>query len=249
MPLHVCGQITAGRWRFDFPDGRKQIVRAGEAYFIPAGCLHRSLRFSSKVTVSRWAHLAVSEGVKGDPLLRLQIPPRIRGAAGRRIGEVCEALSKFGPGDLELTAAAMKMSLLFQLVSVLGECGPPRPRERGMPLGDETDPDLTRLGAALDAMRQYHFEPLNIADLAAKAHLSVSRFRAVFRRVMGMPPHRYIQSLRFELAKGLLERGDEPVKVIAERVGYDNAYLFSRLFKRDVGTSPTEYRQLHRHHE
>jgi AraC-like DNA-binding protein len=138
------------------------------------------------------------------------------------------------------------MSLLYQLVSVLGECGQSKPRDRSLPLGDEADPDMTRLGAALDAMRQYHFEPLDIADLAAKAHLSVSRFRAVFRRVMGVAPHRYIQSLRFDLAKGLLERGDDPIKVVAERVGYSNPYLFSRLFKRDVGTSPSEYRQLHR---
>lgn len=249
MPLHAVGQVTAGKARIEFDGGQSVSIRPGDVFFLRAGSHHKWDKIGNEFLVSRWAHIAVSEGGRGDPLVRLDIPARISGPDAEQIGILCEKLATFGPGELRIAATAEKMSLLFDLVKVLatiGEAKDEKKRRADKVAAVEVDPDLTRLGPALDVMRQFHFQQLEIEELAEMAHLSVPRFRAVFRRVTGLPPHQYIQRLRFELAKGLLERGDEPVKVIAERVGYEDPYLFSRLFTRHVGITPTAYRHKSR---
>lgn len=249
MPLHVVGQVVKGRARLDFDDGRHFVIHPGEAFFLRAGSHHKWDKMGNEFLVSRWAHIAVSQGGRGDPLVRLEIPTRIVSKDAETIGILCEELAKFGPGELRIAAAAKKMAMLYELVAVFAAIGEANDDKKGTverPTPTEVDPDLTRLGPALDVMRQFHFQQLDIADLAEMTHLSVTRFRHVFKRVTGLAPHEYIQRLRFELAKGLLERGDEPVKVIAERVGYEDPYLFSRLFRRHVGITPTAHRHQSR---
>ncbi|MNG37514.1 Arabinose operon regulatory protein [compost metagenome] len=58
-----------------------------------------------------------------------------------------------------------------------------------------------------------------------------------------MTPMEYIQTLRVEEAKHLLETTASPIEVVAEEVGYDDAAFFSRLFKRSVNLSPAQYRR------
>jgi len=47
------------------------------------------------------------------------------------------------------------------------------------------------------------------------------------------------------LACRLLDRGDAEVRQVAEQLGYDDPYYFSRLFRKVVGMAPSHYRALH----
>ena len=58
-----------------------------------------------------------------------------------------------------------------------------------------------------------------------------------------MPPMQYILSIRIANAQNLLETTAYTVSEIAAIVGYDNPLYFSRLFKKQLGMSPTEYRK------
>ena len=60
---------------------------------------------------------------------------------------------------------------------------------------------------------------------------------------MGISPAQYILSLRIMNAQNLLERGVYNIREVAEVVGYENPLYFSRVFKKEVGMSPTEYRK------
>lgn len=68
-------------------------------------------------------------------------------------------------------------------------------------------------------------------------------FKRRFKSATGMTVIDYVQRLRVEQAKGLLEGGDATVDDIGWRVGYEDVAFFRRLFKRVTGLTPREYRK------
>lgn len=68
-------------------------------------------------------------------------------------------------------------------------------------------------------------------------------FKRRFKAATGYTPVEYVQALRIEEAKQLLETTSESSDNIATRVGYEDPSFFRRLFKRRVGTTPARYRQ------
>ncbi len=65
-----------------------------------------------------------------------------------------------------------------------------------------------------------------------------------FRAATGSSLIEYLQNLRIEEAKRLLESGSLPVDEISAEVGYEDASFFRRLFKRLTGLSPSQYRRM-----
>ena len=74
--------------------------------------------------------------------------------------------------------------------------------------------------------------------------MSVSWFLRNFKQVTGMSPMHYILMNRINNATSLLETTDYNIAEISAIVGYENPMYFSRLFKKQKGVSPTDYRKL-----
>ena len=54
----------------------------------------------------------------------------------------------------------------------------------------------------------------------------------------------YVDLLRLEKAKELLEGSEMKIENVAEKVGYNSSYSFARFFKKHMGVSPKEYRDI-----
>src|SRR5688500_10806065 len=78
---------------------------------------------------------------------------------------------------------------------------------------------------------------------AAPSALAAASSKRRFQAATGMPPLEYVHILRIEEAKQMLEAEAAPVEAVANDVGYEDAGFFSRLFRRNVGLSPNEYRK------
>ena len=78
--------------------------------------------------------------------------------------------------------------------------------------------------------------------------MSVSWFMRNFKQVTNQSPMQYILSIRIANAVSLLETTDYNVTEISTIVGYDNPLYFSRIFRKQKGISPTEYRKLRFRH-
>lgn len=87
----------------------------------------------------------------------------------------------------------------------------------------------------------YNLE-INIEEYAASKGMSVSWFIRNFKKYTGKPPAQYICSLRMTNAQALLETTTYSVNEISRIVGYNNPLYFSRLFHKQKGCSPSEYR-------
>ena len=107
------------------------------------------------------------------------------------------------------------------------------PRERGLlePVMDYLQANLTN-------------PDLNVEELAQRADVSDSYLRRVFRKQYGAAPGAYVIRERIRLAKQYLASG-LPVAAVAAKVGYRDPLYFSRLFKKQTGLSPSEYRKQH----
>jgi AraC family transcriptional regulator len=99
-----------------------------------------------------------------------------------------------------------------------------------------------RLSVATDYMHSAGYQNIQLDQLAGAACLSKYHFLRLFRQVMGVSPHQYIQQLRLEKAKQLLQHTALPVQDMAELLGFENSQSFSRLFRQRTGLYPTQYR-------
>lgn len=70
-----------------------------------------------------------------------------------------------------------------------------------------------------------------------------SHFCLAFRASTGLPPHRFQIVKRIERARDLLLDPNLSVAGIAQAVGYDDSAYFSRLFSRETGVTPRQWRQ------
>ena len=95
---------------------------------------------------------------------------------------------------------------------------------------------------------EHYNENINIEEFAASRSMSVSWFLRNFKQVVGMSPMHYILTNRINNAVSLLETTDYNVTEISTIVGYENPMYFSRLFKKQKGVSPTDYRKLLQDH-
>ncbi|MEM7524660.1 MAG: helix-turn-helix domain-containing protein [Pseudomonadota bacterium] len=83
---------------------------------------------------------------------------------------------------------------------------------------------------------------LTVTALADRAGLAERTFLRRFRAATGLTPNVYVQTLRVEKARGLLERTRLSVSEICWRVGYRDLSAFGRVFRTVTGITPGEYR-------
>jgi AraC-like DNA-binding protein len=105
------------------------------------------------------------------------------------------------------------------------------------------NPELGRhLLRARDLATSRYAEPLDVAALAAQAHVSPSHFARSFREAYGETPHQFLLAKRIERAAFLLRETDRPVTEISLDVGWRSLGTFSSTFKRLLGVTPSAYR-------
>lgn len=97
-------------------------------------------------------------------------------------------------------------------------------------------PALVRIDSALG-------EALELDELAALCHLSVSQFNRRFREATGQAPARYIRERRVAVAADRLVRTDWTIEAIAQELGFVDRFHFSRVFKAVWGLPPAAYRK------
>jgi AraC-like DNA-binding protein len=210
-------EVTQGRRRF--------VVEKGEIYLIqidastqwktgPAGFAHK--RF---VTIDG----ALLEGMlrTTNLLYHSHIKPDSPAALCGLMKQSNQALHE---GNLE-----KNMQLAFEILMLLGKY-----------VRSADEHQSVRL--AIDFMNAHLHDTFYNEELARAANVSVSHLNLLFRRHFGIPPLRYFIGLKTEQAKLLLANRNNTLKQIAEQLGYENAYFFSRQFKRFAGISPRAYR-------
>lgn len=92
-------------------------------------------------------------------------------------------------------------------------------------------------------LREQLQDTQTLKSVAEELHVSPRTLIRRFKRATGQTPSNYVQDLRLETAKRLLETTSNSVDEIVYQVGYQDESSFRRLFKRRIQMSPREYRR------
>lgn len=107
---------------------------------------------------------------------------------------------------------------------------------------DATASKLQTVAQVKAYIRDHLSEKLTLADVAAVFNFSPGYLSQLFGRYGGGFVE-YITEVRVAAAKEMLEKGDKKIYEIAEELGFESSFYFSKVFKKSTGLSPREYQQ------
>lgn len=93
-------------------------------------------------------------------------------------------------------------------------------------------------------LERHYDQKLAVPDLCSFFHISNRQLNRIFKQETGLTVTERIHQIRIERAKQYLLDGNDKVIEVAHRVGYEDPSFFTQLFRRKVGCSPGEYRDL-----
>ena len=148
---------------------------------------------------------------------------------------VMEQISRICRVDKESYGMTMLDLSVLQLVVALGYHGKKtHTTEAG--IRNEKIRDI------LKYIQEHYQESLQIEELAASRGISSRFLRRYFTQEIGMSCLDYIQALRLNKAKELLWETSKSITEIALETGYGTPQYFSRIFRQEIGMTPSEYR-------
>jgi transcriptional regulator GlxA family with amidase domain len=102
--------------------------------------------------------------------------------------------------------------------------------------------DDARIREIEDHIAAHYAENLTIEQLARQARMSPRTFQRRFKASTGRLPGAYLQAQRITIARAMLEQGHHSVQQIGHAVGYEDLAFFRKVFRRETGMTPGEYR-------
>jgi AraC-like DNA-binding protein len=206
-------------------------MRPGQLYFIPGGRA-QAWRCERGLEVY-WFHARPESLALDHRLSRAPIRawPRRRWQHWKPVWEGLPEFFRTRDEAFALRIQAMAAEIVAEVLADLPPESRQRPRDR-----------IERFAPALALIDEGFVNGLPIATLAGATRMSVVHFHREFTRLFHATPHAYMQRRRIELAQQLLRASDEPIAAIAARCGYDDAFYFARVFRREVGRSPSAFR-------
>lgn len=103
--------------------------------------------------------------------------------------------------------------------------------------------ELAPIRAACDLIHRRPDRDLSVDALAAHVGLSARHITRLFRAELGESPGRYVERVRVEAARTILERESVGLDQVAQRCGFGTAETLRRAFHRRLGLSPASYRR------
>jgi len=228
---------TAGRGEIA-AQGAHAHLEAGDLLLIPEGLAHQYAADLEDPWTIYWVHFA---GSAADSFIRhTRAVNHPAGFQLLNIGLHTQLIAAFEtllsvrnsvPDLVSHIYSANQLRLILSHIALLRPLETRRARRDIM--------DLERVHALMQA---HVHEKLELETLARSVNLSKYHFVKRYRELTGTTPiSRFIQ-LKIERACHLLDTTDQEIKEVAFALGYDDAYYFSRIFRKHLGISATQYR-------
>ncbi len=106
---------------------------------------------------------------------------------------------------------------------------------------EKIDRKSSIVNVAIGHINRHFTEQVTLNDIAAYVNLSPQHFSKIFKETTGYGYVEWVNNLRITKARELINNSDKTIKEICFTVGYNDPNYFSRIFKKYVGISPTDY--------
>ncbi len=234
-----------GRYRID--DGIVP-VQEGDLLIINPGVKHQALACPEAETTATEFFVGAS-GIRIPGLPENALPVPGNGHVLHTSGDLRQKLFKIC-SSMEAEKAVRRQGRYFMLKSYLMQM-------ILLVVREQCEPEENPQGYAFESVnKKYvvekmvnyfedHFnEKISLDQVAENMYLSPFYISKIFKSETGDTPIRHLINIRLEKAKELLENGYKgSIQEVAASVGYDDAYHFSKLFKKHYGVSPSQVRK------
>ncbi len=232
---HIFIMCTEGTGFVSLPDRDVELV-PGCAVTVPSGAPHEYGADRDNPWTIYWMHVVGDFVPVYIPHLQsgraVEVPPECDDFVILLFQRIFSLLSR-GTAESYLTTASAAAELILSSIY----------------LGNRSSSDRTHAAGShevedLIAYIQDHLEErITLEHLCSRSHLSVSRISQLFREMTGHAPIEFVQHQRVQRACYYLDATTEPIGYIAEQVGFEDQFYFSRVFRKVTGMPPREYRK------
>ncbi|MBR6728599.1 MAG: helix-turn-helix transcriptional regulator [Clostridia bacterium] len=139
---------------------------------------------------------------------------------------VHESLSRASEANIDLAAESILLYIFSRLTGI--------------------SPERGNLITSIIEISEEHFSDpeLSISEIAKELAYNAKYLSHLFKEKMGISYTEYLRTLRIKYAVSLFDRGLDSVKNVAYLSGFSDSLYFSSVFKKTIGISPKEYKQL-----
>jgi AraC family transcriptional regulator len=242
--------FTDGEIVFETREGRRtsrRLVRPGQGRIIPSGAVEQVRWFSEVSRNIRTTHIFIPKELFDSCADEYR-------SAGSRSREIDHAISWFEDSAINAVCKSLVDAVhdgvpglyadgaaLFITKHLLS------PRSGTDLLADEENRSVSisdqRLARVMEYMQVNYARSLSIEDLSHEAGISKFHFVTVFRKKVGLTPHRYLTDLRLNQAASLLQKSRSTIEQVARACGYGHAAQFTTAFTRYFDKTPSFFRK------
>ncbi|MDD4991218.1 MAG: AraC family transcriptional regulator [Paludibacter sp.] len=220
-------------------NGKRELVKPHQFFILPKGKAHKYGSNRSKPWTIYWMHF---DGDKATFFADgfdqpTSISPNSYSRIQERLQlfeEIFNTLSK----NLSMNNIYYSITSLFHFLGSMKFLGEYR----------DSVELITKKTDTIDEVIHYMHEniehKLTLENLAVQSGLSSSHLSLLFHKKTSYSPLQYLNHIRIQKACQLLDFTDMKINQISPKVGFEDALYFTRIFKKNIGMSPKEYREL-----
>ena len=224
----------AGEFRVD---KRLHQISAGDLLLLPSGVPHSYRSSDDQPWSIYWVHFSGADSTTFIDYLRgdndsFIIPVGVNSRLITNFEYLLESLQS----SINVSAFIHAANMLRQIFTYIPQL---RPLAKAQLIAHQFD--LERVHAL---MQSNLHQQLDLQALAETVNLSKFHFIKKYKALTNTTPINYFIHLKIERACHLLDISTQPIKEISYHLGYVDTYYFSRIFKKIMGISPSQYRQM-----
>lgn len=239
--------ILSGEGKYRFDD---EIVSVGEGdlLIINPGVKHQALACPDvEVPTTEFFVGALDIRIPGLPENTLPVPDgghilHTAGELRQKLFKMCSSMEAENAVCRQGRYFMMKAYLMQMILLVIREQCEPVERTKGYAFESVNKKYVVE--QIVNYFDDHYSEKISLDQIAENMYLSPFYISRIFKSETGDAPIRHLINIRLEKAKELLEGGwGGSIQEVAASVGYDDAYHFSKLFKKRYGISPSQARK------
>jgi AraC-like DNA-binding protein len=238
-------------------EGAHYAIRAGDFYFLRPGENHFYQPDGTlKITNVLWQPSLVREVLRADmslaflkPLLRSREPAErllrrlhLSGSMAFRVENLLDEMqrefetARSGDGSSHALLRHLFCALLILLARADAALSTPAVKT------SRPSTAQTAVARAIGYLEEHRAQAVRVSEVAAHVALSSGRLAHLFKEQTGRSIIEYLHELRLEKACAALRESDSPISEIAADAGYNDTRFFYRVFRRQYGCSPLQFR-------
>lgn len=212
-------------------------VNSGDLLLLPSGVAHAYQASDNQPWSIYWVHFSGQKSIEFMQYIKTQNDSLvIRVGVNSSLIHNFDMLLESLQSSINISSFIHAANMLRQILTHIPLL---RPLAKAQQIAHQFD--LERVHATMQA--NLH-NSLDLDTLAASVNLSKFHFIKKYKEITNTTPINYFIHLKIERACHLLDISAKTIKEISFNLGYEDTYYFSRIFKKIMGVSPKQYREM-----